>query len=120
MKMVISLVIEAQANDIHEIKGKILETASEAIVSCAVDIIPSHENKQIEIPKFVMARQKGGYMKVYVYDKDEKILYDTYTQVYGIEETKTSFILRGIRQRERFIQTINKLERKIKVFVNGY
>ena len=56
MKMIISLVIEAQANDIHEIKGKILETASEAIVSCAVDIIPSHENKQIEIPKFIMSR----------------------------------------------------------------
>ena len=38
-KLVITLVIEATENDIHEIKGKIIETASESLVSCKVDTI---------------------------------------------------------------------------------
>ena len=118
-KMVISLVIEANDEDLHDIKATIINTASNALISCSVDEIPEPK-KQLEIPAFVMARQKGGYMKVYVYSKDGNILYDTYSQVYGIEETKSSYVIRGIRKRERFIQTISKLERKIKVFVNGY
>lgn len=57
MKMIISLVIEATENDIHEIKGKILETASEAMVSCSVDVIPE-QKKELQIPDFMKC---GGH-----------------------------------------------------------
>ena len=45
-KLVISLVIEGTENDIHTIKGNILNVASESIVSCSVSEIP--ERKEIK------------------------------------------------------------------------
>lgn len=55
-KMIISLVIEGNETDLHEIKGGIISSASEALVSCKVDEIPE-PNREIEIPSFV----KQGY-----------------------------------------------------------
>lgn len=51
-KLVISLVIEGSDADVHEIKGNIINVASEAMVSCSVDEIPEPK-KEIEIPAFL-------------------------------------------------------------------
>lgn len=51
-KMVISLVVEGSEKDIHTIKGNILATACEALVSCSVSEIPEPK-KEFEIPAFM-------------------------------------------------------------------
>lgn len=51
-KLVISLVIEGSDADVHEIKGNIINVASEAMVSCSVDEIPEPK-KEIQIPRFI-------------------------------------------------------------------
>lgn len=57
IKMCISLVIEGQESDIHEIKGKIISTASECLVAVATSI-EEEPVKEIEVPSFVMVTSK--------------------------------------------------------------
>lgn len=52
-KMIISLVIEAKGEDLHEIKGKIIETASESLVSVTTNVLgeqTKEEKQKLEIP----------------------------------------------------------------------
>ena len=56
-KMIISLVIEGNEQDLHEIKGAILATACESLISCKCDII-EEPKKEIEVP-FFTAKLKG-------------------------------------------------------------
>lgn len=57
-KMVISLVIEGCESDIHEIKGQIINVASESLVSCSVNEIPEPK-KEIEIPAFMVCNARN-------------------------------------------------------------
>lgn len=54
-KMLISLVIEGSEADIHTIKGNILTTASEALVSCSINEVPE-QKRELEIPAFMTER----------------------------------------------------------------
>ena len=51
-KMIISLVIEGNEEDLHEIKGKIIATACEALVSVTTNEIVEPK-KELDIPRFV-------------------------------------------------------------------
>ena len=57
-KLVISLVIEGNDADLHEIKGNIINVASEAMVSCSVDEIPETK-KDLQLPP-VFQKQLGN------------------------------------------------------------
>lgn len=57
-KMVISLVIEGNEEDLNAIKGNVIATASEALVSCTTNII-EEPKKEIEIPKFMLSSIYG-------------------------------------------------------------
>lgn len=57
-KLIISMVIEGNAEDVHEIKGKILATASEAIVSCSIDEFEAPK-KRIDAPAFMQSNLGG-------------------------------------------------------------
>lgn len=50
-KLVISLVIEGDENDLHTIKGNILATACESLVSCTVSEYPEPK-KEIKTDMF--------------------------------------------------------------------
>ena len=54
-RLVISMVIEGEETDIHEIKANILDVASIAMVSCKVDELP--EQKEINIPPVFIKRK---------------------------------------------------------------
>ena len=51
-KMVISLVIEGNEEDLNTIKGNIIATSCEALVSCSTDII-EEQPRDLQIPKFM-------------------------------------------------------------------
>lgn len=52
-KLVISLVIEGTKEDLHEIKGKIISTASDALVSVATNEIDDGRNEELKILAFM-------------------------------------------------------------------
>ena len=54
-KMVISLIIEGNKEDLHEIKGKIISTASEALVSVTTNEI-KEANNDVEILRFLLKK----------------------------------------------------------------
>ena len=51
-KMIISLVIEGCEEDLHEIKGKIIATACEALVSVSANVV-EEPKKELNIPRFM-------------------------------------------------------------------
>ena len=50
-KMIVTLIIEGQEEDIHEIKGSIITTASECLISMKADVI--EEPKEIRLAPFM-------------------------------------------------------------------
>lgn len=63
-KMVISLVIEGNKEDLHTIKGNIIATACEALVSVTANEI-EEPKKQIEIPAFMAYVAPRGCGRTY-------------------------------------------------------
>lgn len=52
-KMIISMVIEGIEEDLHEIKGSIIATACECLVSVTADVI-EEPKKELKIPAFML------------------------------------------------------------------
>lgn len=52
-KMVISLVIEGKDEDLHEIKGNIISTASEALVSVTTNVLEEPKKELEQFPFLV-------------------------------------------------------------------
>lgn len=76
-KMVISLVIEGNEEDLHTIKGNIISSACEALVSVSANVV-EEPKKEIDVsmmyPKMFggfVHKQKGGEMKAFVYNKKD-------------------------------------------------
>lgn len=59
-------------------------------------------------------------MKVYVYNKEGNILFDTFRKVNSIKETRENFIIEGRQNGQRFVCTIDRRVKSIKVFASGY
>ena len=51
-RMIISLVIEGNEEDLHEIKGNIIKSACEALVSVSANVV-EEPKKELQIPKFM-------------------------------------------------------------------
>ena len=58
--MIISMVIEGNEEDLHEIKGAIIATASECLVSVTADVI-EEPKKELKIPAFMC---NSNYKKI--------------------------------------------------------